>query len=129
MKRVLFKRLLVVMSLVFSGPLLAGDLVDYSESKLRTAQENGESVILAFHSASCGTCKRQKPILNMLLKEDHLAGISALRVDFDNDSELKKKFKVTSPATIVVLKGGKEVARSIGLTSEESLRNLLQKGA
>jgi thioredoxin 1 len=46
--------------------------------------------------------------------------------NFDTEKALKKSLGVTQQSTIVVFKGGKEVARSTGDTQQESLAALLR---
>lgn len=101
----------------------------YTESKFLNAEQEGRSIVLAFHSTSCGTCKVQAPILDSLLKEGAHQSITALQINYENSRDLRKKFRVTSPSTVIVIKGGRELGRAIGDTQEDTLRALLAKGA
>ena len=48
--------------------------------------------------------------------------------DYDTSTSLKKQMKIVSQSTLVVFKGGKEIARSTGVTDPAELRALLRKG-
>jgi len=129
MKRILVGRLFLVALLGLNGVAFAGGFQPYSEKEVARISQEGNAVVLAFHSASCGTCKKQSALLDSLLKEEAMSSVTVLRVDFDEASDLNKKYKVNSPSTIVVVQNGKEIARSIGETNSDNLRNLLSKGA
>ncbi len=75
----------------------------------------------------CGTCKRQEPIISDLLNTPKLQQVTRLRVDFDQQKDVLKALKVLTQGTLIVFKGGKEVGRSTGDTSKDSLAALLQK--
>jgi thiol-disulfide isomerase/thioredoxin len=121
-----------VLGLVLSSALslnvatLAMSLESYS--KENSAQIENGPVVLAFHSASCGTCKRQKPVLDAIMQEASFSNMKALSVDFDTEKDLRKRYRVNSSSTIVVLKDGKEVARSIGESEADDIRKTISKG-
>ena len=79
---------LTVLSL--NAPVYASGLEPYSSEKFE--QVESAPLVLAFHSASCGTCQRQKPALDTLLKESSMDGVTGLSVDFDSEKILRKKF-------------------------------------
>jgi thioredoxin 1 len=49
-------------------------------------------------------------------------------VDYDSSDDLKKKLNVTKQSTLIIFKGEKEVARSIGVTDPKAICELIQKG-
>jgi len=69
----------------------------------------------------------QAPIVDDLLKKPPLADITALRVDFDGQTDVVKAFKVTTQSTLIVFKAGHEVGRSTGDTHRESIEALLKR--
>jgi len=85
-------------------------------------------VVLDFHADWCSTCKKQKPILEGLLKEKEFAAVVGFVVDYDKENELRKNLKVHKQSTLVVYKGEKESSRDMGLTSIEAIKALLVKG-
>jgi thioredoxin 1 len=92
-------------ALAFSG------FAPYDKAKFDSLVQSGAPVIAHVHATWCSTCKRQETILNDMLKDPRYAKIQAVRVDYDKDTEFQKANKVTSRATILVFKGGKEVSR------------------
>jgi thioredoxin 1 len=81
-------------------------------------------VILDFGADWCSPCKRLAPIVDGLAAD--WAGKAAFfAVDADSSPEMVGKFQVMSLPTIVVIKGGKEVARTVGLQAKEKLVDLI----
>ena len=100
----------------------------FDNSAFKNAQAAGKTVVIDFHATWCPTCAKQKPILEKLISENEFQGVVAFVADYDSSSELKKQMKITGQSTIVVFKGDREVARSMGVTAESELRSLLKKG-
>lgn len=110
------------------GSAFAADLKPFTESAFRGAKSDGKPIVLVFHANWCPTCRVQKPIIESILMEKEFAGFTALQVDYDNSDELQKELNVTKQSTVIVFKGGVEVARSVSDTNKDSLTSLLKKG-
>ncbi|NMB60411.1 MAG: thioredoxin [Chloroflexi bacterium] len=81
-------------------------------------------VVLDFGAEWCAPCKRLAPIIDGLAGE--WAGkASFFAVDADSNSDLVGKFQVMSLPTIIVIKNGNEVARTVGLQAKEKLVELI----
>lgn len=87
---------------------------DYSERNLVSAQKNGKTVLFFAATIWCQTCQA----LEEEIKEKGSflpPNVTILKVDYDNDKAMNKKYGVTSQHTLVVLdKNGNEVKRWIG---------------
>ncbi len=122
------------MKILFAAPLAAiviaapafaqaGAFQAYSKAAFDRAVAAGP-VIVHVHADWCPTCKRQQPILNSFMRENG-AKVQAFTVSFDTDKAFNQANRVTTQSTIIVFKGGKEVARSAGATSEQAIRGLV----
>lgn len=116
------------LSLATSLAATAGEWRAYEEAAFRQAQDQGKTVVLDFHADWCGTCQKQKPLLEALLNEPTLSGAVGFTVNYDDAGPLKKSLKVAKQSTVVVFKGRREVARSMGMTDKDGLRDLIRKG-
>jgi len=121
---------------VFRSMLLAAMLVsgvaqaveqNFDRASFDALQKAGKPTLVMVHASWCPICRAQAPVISDLLKKPELSGITALRVDFDGQSDVVKSFKVTQQSTLIVFKGGKEVARSVGDTRRESVEALLRR--
>lgn len=100
----------------------------FDDSAFKKAQESGQTILVDFHATWCPVCAQQKPALDKILSEKEFQGVKALVADYDTSTSLKKQMKIVSQSTLVVFKGGKEIARSTGATDPAELRALLRKG-
>jgi len=77
--------------------------------------------VIFFHASWCSTCKGlDKDIMSNMSKIP--AGITIARVDFDEETNLKKKYGVTIQHTLVQIDSdGNEVAKWNGSKNLESL--------
>lgn len=78
--------------------------------------------LIAFTSTWCGPCARMKPILAAMAAD----GVTVQSVDFDRDKVLVTQYRVTTLPTTILVRGGREVARRVGVVTLETLRNLIQ---
>jgi thioredoxin 1 len=99
----------------------------YTPAAFEAALKAGKPVLVAVHADWCPTCKAQEPILSGLRDDPAFKGLVEFRVDYDAQKDVVKRFGVRMQSTLIVFKGGSEVARSVGDTSEASIKALLAK--
>ena len=101
----------------------SGTFEDYSEDKIQRA-ENGD-VVLYFSATWCPTCNALNNNLNANLNSIP-EGVNILKVDYDNSTELKKKYGVTFQHTFVQVdaEGNKITKWSGGTTLESVVKNI-----
>lgn len=111
---------------LFSTSLMAEPQA-YTQAAFDALQKEGKPTLVHIHAKWCSTCRTQAPIIDSLLKEDEFVGFTALHVDYDDQKDIVRSFKVNRQATIIVFNNGKEVARSTSDTSRAGISKLLQK--
>ena len=99
----------------------------FNEQAFKAAQGAGRPVLIEVHADWCPTCRAQAPILDKLSAEPAYQGIERMRVDFDSQKALVKRFKAPSQSTLVLFQGNTEVARSVGETDGARIRAMLDK--
>ncbi len=107
--------------------VLAASQRPFDEQAFNAAQAAGTPVLIEIHADWCPTCKAQLPILDKLSGTSDYSSIVRFRVDFDSQKNLVKRFGARMQSTLVLYKGGKEVARSVGETDEGRIRAMLAK--
>ncbi|QDV48704.1 thioredoxin domain-containing protein [Gimesia fumaroli] len=85
------------------------------------AAPNG--VLLDFTATWCGPCQKMSPLISRLKRE----GYPIKKVDVDQQPELARRFNVSSIPAFVLVVEGREVARSVGATTESNLRRMLAR--
>ncbi|MDB5037030.1 MAG: putative exported protein [Bacteriovoracaceae bacterium] len=93
----------------------------YSQSAFTQAKKENAKILFHFHADWCPTCIQQAKTLEALKADPDLKDVRIFRVDFDKENALKHEFKVTAQSTFIALRGGQEIGRSTGKTSEKDL--------
>ncbi len=75
--------------------------------------------VVDFFATWCGPCKMLAPILSDVEKE--VSDVAFIRVDVDQEPDLARRFGIMSIPTLVFLKNGEEVIRTVGLQRKPEL--------
>ena len=81
-------------------------------------------MILYFTADWCNPCKKTKPIVEELNREQIMAKFFI--VDVDSDIEMTKDFEIRSVPTFVVMKDNKEIHRETGAKTRQQLEELIR---
>ncbi len=82
-------------------------------------------VLVDFYATWCGPCKKLSPILEEVATEHD--EIKLIKVDVDQNPNLSQQFSITAMPTLVVIRNGEEVDRSVGLVSKQKVINMVNK--
>ena len=99
---------------------------------LKVTSENFESevlqsdkpVLIDFYADWCGPCKMLSPIVDEVAEEN--TDIKVVKINVDNAQDLAMKYQVMSIPTLVVIKDGREVNRSVGLIDKADVISLIK---
>jgi thioredoxin-like negative regulator of GroEL len=94
-------------------------------SELEQKMGSSPFVILDFTSPGCAPCKKIAQALPALLEELRPAPITAYEVDITCDAQIAAQFFVLGVPTLILFKGGKEIARFNALPKTDTIRRLL----
>ena len=125
MKSLMAAVLSMVLSL-FASFAVAGEL-PFNQAQFDATRLAGRPVAVVFHADWCPTCRAQAPVLKELAATPALKSLTLYVANFDTEKALKRSLGVTQQSTIVVFKGGKEIARSTGDTQPDQLDALLKQ--
>jgi thioredoxin 1 len=116
-----------------AGPAIAVTLATgftaYAKPAFEAALKGNKPVLVHVHADWCPTCKRQQIVFNELAKTPEFGKLTAFTVDFDMDGEFKAAYNVRNQSVILVFKGGKEVARSGGVTDKAQIAAMIAEAA
>jgi thioredoxin 1 len=121
-----FARLLVLAAWFFAIPSFAAGQA-FDQATFDGLVKSSKPALVMIHADWCPTCRAQAPIVSDLLKSPALSSLTVLRVDFDRQGAVVRSFGATMQSTLIVFKGGHEVARSVGDTHRDSIEALLRR--
>jgi thiol-disulfide isomerase/thioredoxin len=127
-------RRLLLAGLVVGAALFSSATADaltrrlpFDQKAFDAANASGRPVLIEFYTTWCPVCKIQRPFLTTLGQNPKYQKIAYFEIDFDRHKDLARAFRVHKQSTLIVFKGGKEVARSTGDTNRNSIEALVAK--
>ena len=97
-----------------------------SKSEFDQAVNAGEDlVVVDFFATWCGPCKMLTPVVESM-SETH-PEVHFYKVDIDEEIELATRFQVMSVPTLLYMKKGQIVGKSIGLVSKADMESEIAK--
>ena len=82
-----------------------------------------KSVLLDFWASWCGPCRMLSPILDEIAEERE--DIKVCKVNVDEEPELAARYGIVSIPTLLVIKDGQIVNKSLGVRPKAQLEALL----
>ena len=81
-------------------------------------------MILYFTADWCNPCKKTRPIVEELNREQIMAKFFI--IDVDSEIEMTKDFEIKSVPTFVVMKDNAEIHRATGAKTRQQLEELIR---
>ena len=116
---------IVAATLGSASPGLAAERVPFDQSRFAAAQEAGKPILVDIAASWCPTCQAQKPIISEIMAKSEYATLVVFQVDFDSQKDVVRRFGARLQSTLIVFKGRREVARSVGDSERRSIERLI----
>lgn len=94
------------------------ELKDRAEFK--AALESDKLTVVDFFATWCGPCKMLTPVVARVDEKLH-GEVNFIKVDIDVFNDLASEYRIQSVPTLVYLKNGQEITRTVGYMDEDSL--------
>lgn len=108
-----------VSSQAFTKPVAAFTVKDL-DREIKTNQV----LLVDFYADWCGPCKKMKPILQKIAREN--PNVKLLQVDADKSEDIVNAYKVNEIPTLILFKNGRQNWRDSGIKTEGELRSVIQ---
>ena len=126
-KKNMNKFFLIVFLLISTNAFSAeGHKTNFTIQKFEEAKKNGETVVVTAWNKYCGTCKRQKVVLDQAEKD--FKDVLFLYYSHPKMKNIAKYLKIDHRSTILVYKGNTEVSRTLGQVDKSVIYLNIKKG-
>lgn len=89
-----------------------------NEDAFTKVLESGEPMLVDFFATWCGPCKMLAPLIEELAA-DYEGKLHVLKVDTDENQSLAMNYGIMNIPTVILLQGGNEVDRLVGVLPKE----------
>jgi thioredoxin 2 len=83
-------------------------------------------VLVDFYADWCGPCKIMAPVLDAVAQA-RAGSVLIAKLDTDRNPAVARRFQIASIPTLIVFRGGREVARELGAIPRARLEALLDR--
>ena len=123
MKKILLVFFLLISTNAFSAE---GHKSNFTIEKFEEAKKNGDVIVITAWAKYCGTCKKQKVVLDQAEKD--FKDVLFLYYNHPKMKDIAKYLKIDHRSTILVYKGYTEVSRTIGQLEKSVIYSNIKKG-
>ena len=122
------KKILVIFFLLISTNVFSAEnqRLNFTIETFEEAKKNGETIVVTAWNKYCGTCKRQKVVLDQAEKD--FKDVLFLYYNHPKMKEVSKYLKIDRRSTILVYKGNTEVSRTLGQIDKSVIYSSIEKG-
>lgn len=82
-------------------------------------------VLIDFWASWCGPCRMMSPVIDKIAEEMG-EKVKVCKINIDEEQNLAVKYNVMSIPTFIILKNGKEVARSVGVQDKSEIIGMIE---
>ena len=122
------KKIIVIIFLLISTSTFSAEnqRLNFTIETFEEAKKNGKTIVVTAWNKYCGTCKRQKVVLDQAEKD--FKDVLFLYYNHPKMKDIAKYLKIDRRSTILVYKGSKEVSRTLGQLDKSIIYSNIEKG-
>lgn len=99
-------------------------VLSVNKNNFNSVKSNDKPVLLDFYADWCGPCRMVSPLVDEIAEENpqYLVG----KINVDQEPELAQAFGVSSIPTLIIMKNGKIVQKSVGARPKSQILAMLE---
>lgn len=101
------------------------ELIHLTDQDFNDKINTDKLVLVDFFATWCGPCRMQGPILERV-KAEVGDQVEIYKLDVDECEQTAKNYGVMSIPTLILFKNGKEVAKNVGLMSQDAILDWIE---
>ena len=98
--------------------------IKLNKSLLDSLKKGDKPILVDFFAEWCGPCRTVLPIIDEIAGEDH--GFEVGKVDVGSELDLAREYGVYSIPTLLVIRNGQVVNKSVGARSKEQILAMMR---
>jgi len=102
-------------------------MLEINDSNFKQEVEDYSGLVMVdFWAPWCGACQASAPAVESI-SEEYKDRVKVAKLNVDDNHELASRFGVMSIPTFIFFRGGKEVERKVGMQSQDSMKEILDR--
>ena len=81
--------------------------------------------VVDFYAEWCGPCKMLTPVLEQISAEVN-SNVEFVKINLDENLPLAREYGVTTIPTLIFLKDGKELERTVGFVPKDKIKDIIE---
>lgn len=100
--------------------------IPVTKENIRQFLNSEKPVLIDFWAPWCGPCRSAAPIVDEVA-EEAAEQVQVGKVNIDSEPELAEQFGIMSIPTLVLFRGNKVAARSVGLKNKKAILKMIEE--
>ncbi len=119
--------LLFAVSAVLAAPASAADYPAFDQAAFEKAQADNKPILVFVHAPWCPVCKAQIKTIDQITADAAYKDLVILRIDYDTQPELWRRFGATMQSTLIAFHGAKERSRIAHIAEPAAVTDVLRQ--
>lgn len=119
--------LLFAVSAVLAAPTSAADYPAFDQAAFEKAQADNKPILVFVHAPWCPVCKAQIKTIDQITADAAYKDLVILRIDYDTQPELWRRFGATMQSTLIAFHGAKERSRIAHIAEPAAVTDVLRQ--